>query len=145
MFGLGFPEVAFIIVLALLIFGPKRLPELGRTLGKGLGEFRRASNDLKRTFNAELSLDDDEERPGLSRRSLRDGDASVEPRIRKAPDENLPDVRQPRKRRVARDSAQSDTPAPGERASEGESTGSSTGTSTADSAESSDRRDPHEA
>ena len=57
MFGsIGFPEILLILVLALLIFGPKRLPEVGRTIGKGLAEFRRASSDLKRTVNAELAL-----------------------------------------------------------------------------------------
>jgi sec-independent protein translocase protein TatA len=55
---LGFTEIAFILVLALLLFGPKRLPEIGRTIGKGLAEFRRASNDLKRTFESELSVDE---------------------------------------------------------------------------------------
>ncbi len=55
MFGpLGIPELIFILVLALLIFGPKKLPEIGRTLGKGLAEFRKASNELKRSINAEL-------------------------------------------------------------------------------------------
>lgn len=69
MFGsLGFPEILLILVLALLIFGPKRLPEVGRTLGKGLSEFRRASTDLKRTVNAELSLDEDERPPTTTRR-----------------------------------------------------------------------------
>jgi sec-independent protein translocase protein TatA len=59
MFGpLGIPELIFILVLALLIFGPKRLPEIGRTLGKGMSEFRKASNDLKRTINTELALDE---------------------------------------------------------------------------------------
>ncbi|MFW6012505.1 MAG: twin-arginine translocase TatA/TatE family subunit [bacterium] len=68
MFGpLGLPEVLLILVLALLIFGPKRLPEVGRTIGRGLSEFRRASSDLKRTVNAELALDEDE-RPPTSRR-----------------------------------------------------------------------------
>ena len=68
MFGsLGFPEILLILVLALLIFGPKRLPEVGRTIGKGLSEFRRASSDLKRTVNAELALDEDE-RSATSRR-----------------------------------------------------------------------------
>lgn len=47
--NLGMPELIFILVLALLIFGPKKLPELGRQLGRGLGEFKRTSNDLKRT------------------------------------------------------------------------------------------------
>ena len=60
--SLGFTEVAFILILALLIFGPKRLPEMGRMLGKGMGEFRRASNELKRTFNAEISLAEEESR-----------------------------------------------------------------------------------
>lgn len=60
--SLGFTEVAFILILALLIFGPKRLPEMGRMLGKGMGEFRRASNELKRTFNVEMSLAEEEKK-----------------------------------------------------------------------------------
>jgi len=52
---LGVPELIFILVIALLIFGPKRLPEFGRTIGKALGEFRRASSDLKRSIDVELS------------------------------------------------------------------------------------------
>ncbi len=58
--SLGFTEIAFILVLALLIFGPKKLPEMGRMLGRGMGEFRRASDELKRTFNAEMSLAEEE-------------------------------------------------------------------------------------
>lgn len=54
MFGsLGFPEILFILVLALIVFGPRRLPEIGRTIGRALGEFRRATGDLKRTFDQE--------------------------------------------------------------------------------------------
>lgn len=49
MFGLGFAEILVILVVALLVFGPDRLPELARSLGRGLGEFRRASNDLRRS------------------------------------------------------------------------------------------------
>jgi TatA/E family protein of Tat protein translocase len=64
MFGpLGFPELIFILVLALLIFGPKRLPEIGRTIGRGMAEFRKASTDLKRTINTELALDELETPP----------------------------------------------------------------------------------
>lgn len=51
---LGWQETVFIFVLALLIFGPKKLPELGRTLGKAMTEFRRASNELKATFDREM-------------------------------------------------------------------------------------------
>lgn len=60
--SIGLPELIFIMVLALLIFGPKRLPEIGRTIGKGLSEFRRASNDLKRTIDTEILAADDERR-----------------------------------------------------------------------------------
>jgi TatA/E family protein of Tat protein translocase len=49
MFGLGFTEILVILVVALLVFGPDKLPELARNLGKGLGEFRRASSDLRRS------------------------------------------------------------------------------------------------
>ena len=52
---LGFPEILLILVLALLLFGPRRLPELGRAIGKGLAEFRRASNDLRATIEEEVS------------------------------------------------------------------------------------------
>lgn len=56
--SLGLPEILFILVLALLIFGPRKLPEIGRTLGRALGEFRRATTDLKRTFDDELSSEE---------------------------------------------------------------------------------------
>jgi TatA/E family protein of Tat protein translocase len=52
---LGWQETVFIFILALLLFGPKKLPELGKTVGKALTEFRRASNELKATFDRELS------------------------------------------------------------------------------------------
>ena len=52
---LGMTEMIFIFVLALLIFGPKKLPELGKSLGKAMTEFRRASSELKSTFDREMS------------------------------------------------------------------------------------------
>jgi sec-independent protein translocase protein TatA len=51
---LGFQEMVFIFVAALVIFGPKKLPELGKQLGKGMAEFRRASTELKSTFQREM-------------------------------------------------------------------------------------------
>ena len=54
MWNLGFPELLIIFVVALVIFGPRKLPELGRSLGKGLSEFKRASNELKRTWEDEV-------------------------------------------------------------------------------------------
>ena len=52
--NLGFSELLFILVIALLVFGPKRLPELGKTLGKGLAEFKRATSGLKDSIELEL-------------------------------------------------------------------------------------------
>ena len=51
---LGWQETVFIFVLALLLFGPKKLPEIGKTLGKAMTEFRRASSELKSTFDREM-------------------------------------------------------------------------------------------
>ena len=52
---LGWQETVFIFVLALLVFGPKKLPELGKTIGKALTEFRRASSELKSTWDREMT------------------------------------------------------------------------------------------
>lgn len=51
---LGTQELVFIFILALLLFGPKKLPELGRTIGKAMTEFRRAQSELKATFDREM-------------------------------------------------------------------------------------------
>ena len=52
MFGIGVPELILILVVGLIVFGPGKLPEMGRSLGKGIREFRKASNALTAAINA---------------------------------------------------------------------------------------------
>jgi sec-independent protein translocase protein TatA len=59
--SLGMQEIIVIFVLALIIFGPRKLPELGKTIGKGLAEFKKASNELKQTWEDEVRLDKEKE------------------------------------------------------------------------------------
>jgi TatA/E family protein of Tat protein translocase len=53
--NLGFPEMIFLFLMALIIFGPKRLPEIGRQIGRALNEFKRASNEFKAQIESEIS------------------------------------------------------------------------------------------
>src|ERR1051325_3107224 len=59
MFGsLGLPELLMIFVVALIVFGPRKLPEIGKTLGKALGEFKKASDELKNTIEREVHAEE---------------------------------------------------------------------------------------
>lgn len=59
MFGtLGMPELILIFVVALLLFGPRKMPEIGKSIGRAMGEFRRASNEFKRTIEDEVAAED---------------------------------------------------------------------------------------
>ncbi len=89
--NLGMPEIMMIMFLALLLFGPKKLPEIGKQVGKALGEFKRASNDLKRSIedemekaniSADLKMDSDppktDQKPGTPAPVLAEGAVSQE-------------------------------------------------------------------
>lgn len=55
--SLGWPEILIILVIALIVFGPRKLPELGKSIGQGLAQFRRASEDFKRTWEDEVQTE----------------------------------------------------------------------------------------
>lgn len=58
MFNMGVPEILIILAVALIVFGPRKLPEIGKTLGKALGEFRKATDDLKNTIEREVRIEE---------------------------------------------------------------------------------------
>ena len=57
--SIGMPELMIILVIALIIFGPRKLPELGRSLGRSLKEFKRASNELQNTLDEEIRIEEE--------------------------------------------------------------------------------------
>lgn len=68
MFGsIGMPELIIILVVALIIFGPRKLPELGKSLGRSLNEFKRASADLQNTLEQEIKLEEQKEQQAKTR------------------------------------------------------------------------------
>lgn len=69
---MGWQEIMIILVIALIVFGPRKLPQLGRTLGKALGEFRRATNDLRNTLELEVHKEEEKVNSGERRRAEED-------------------------------------------------------------------------
>src|SRR5579864_3452726 len=65
--NLGVPELLVIFIVALIVFGPKKLPELGRSLGRGINEFKRASNELKNTLDEEIRAEERREATPVSK------------------------------------------------------------------------------
>jgi len=94
---LGVPELIIIFVVALVVFGPRKLPELGRSLGKSLSEFKRASNELRNTLDEEIQNEDRRAAlakapatPTDSRGTASDDYEAPEDAYNTPPDDNLP-------------------------------------------------------
>ncbi len=110
MFGIGIQELGIVLVVALLVFGPKRLPELARTLGKGMAEFRKASSDLRRTVNLELN-DPPPPRgapPPPDPRTSEEAEVGPPPQLADAPEDSRPT--RPRTEDRADEAQQPDAP-----------------------------------
>jgi Tat protein translocase TatB subunit len=76
--SLGSTELLFILVIALMFFGPRKLPQLSRTIGKSLAEFRKASEDFKRTWEREVELESTRSQTGANDAALMDGPAQTD-------------------------------------------------------------------
>jgi len=74
MFGsLGMPELIVIFVIALIVFGPRKLPELGRSLGRGIAEFKKATNEFQNTLEQEIEADERRSKAEAPRVTAHDG------------------------------------------------------------------------
>lgn len=103
MFGMGMPELLIILLVALMVVGPKKLPDLAKTLGKGLGQFRKATDDLKDSLQENQTYQDlqgikdniSDTVQSANPKGLLDIDLDAEPKAREAGPAEGPDKADP--------------------------------------------------
>jgi Tat protein translocase TatB subunit len=100
--SLGSTELFFILIMALVFFGPRKLPQLSRTIGKNLAEFRRASEDFKRTWEREVAMEDLQSEPVTVGSNSSQENAILNPVVVEPPPDQV----------VARESGSSNTSLP---------------------------------
>ena len=89
MFGsIGMPELIIILVIALIIFGPRKLPELGKSLGRSLNEFKKASNDLQNTLEQEIKIEEQKETATKAKQEEKTASAAFDADRSKDDDQN---------------------------------------------------------
>lgn len=76
MFGIGSTELLLILVVALIVLGPKNLPKLANTLGKAMGQFQRASRDFQRSINTEIAFEEEQEKKKAEQKQAETAQAS---------------------------------------------------------------------
>jgi sec-independent protein translocase protein TatB len=79
MFGIGSTELIVILIVALIVIGPAKLPEMAKSLGKALGEFRRVSTDVKRTIEMEAEQAEQQEKTAQAKKELFPDEVKAEP------------------------------------------------------------------
>ena len=87
--SIGMPELIIIFVIALIIFGPRKLPELGRSLGKSLAEFKKASNELRSTLEEEIRIEEQKDKEKEKEPTAKAATPAPAPPADAAHDENV--------------------------------------------------------
>jgi TatA/E family protein of Tat protein translocase len=91
MFGIGMPELLIILAVALIVIGPKKLPDMARALGKGMAEFKRATQDLKESINIDDDIKEMKEELNDAVSGTDGYGTGVEPEEKSAPPEEQPE------------------------------------------------------